>query len=101
MSFPWIYLHHQSKIPTNDARQECHEVHPVTGTDIRLCLFDRFHEGNTSSEIESLRKTGCVLELNGMFNSKVEEQLHLKFDCNKKFLNMMTPIKHIYLFDQL
>ena len=97
VSFPWICQHHQSKISTNDARQECHQVHPVTGTDIRLCLFDRFHEGNTSSEIESLRKIGCVLELNRMFNSEVEEQLHLKFDSNKKFLNIMTPINHIYL----
>ena len=52
----------------------------------------------SSSEIESLRKAGCVHELNGMFNSKVEEQLYLKLDSNKKFLNMMTPINHIYLF---
>ena len=98
VSFPRICQHHQSKIPTNNARQECHQVHLVTGTDIRLCLFDRFHESNTSLEIESLRKIGCVLELNGMFNSEVEEQLHLKFDSNKRFLNMMTPINHIYLF---
>ena len=33
-----------------------------------------------------------------MFNSQVEEQLHLQFDSNKKFLNMMTPVTHIYLF---
>ena len=33
-----------------------------------------------------------------MFNSEVEEQLRLKFDSNKNFLNMMTPINHIYLF---
>ena len=66
--------------------------------DIRLRLSDRSHEGNTSSEIASLRKIGCVLELNGMFNSKVEEQLHPKFDSNKKVLNMITPANHIYLF---
>ena len=98
VSFPRICQHHQSKIPTNNARQECHQVHLVTGTDIRLCLFDRFHESNTSLEIESLRKIGCVLELNGMFNSEVEEQFHLKSDSNKSFLNMMTPINH---FNQL
>ena len=33
-----------------------------------------------------------------MFNSQVEEQLHLQFDSNKKFLNMMTSVTHIYLF---
>ena len=98
VSLPWICQHHQSKIARNDGRRECHQVHPVTGNDIRLCLFDRFHEGNASSEIESFRKIGCVLELNGMFNSEIEEQLHLKFDSNKKILNMTTPINHIYLF---
>ena len=54
------------------------QVHPVTSNDIRLCLFDRFHEGNTSSEIESLRKIGCVIELNGMCNSKVENSAAIK-----------------------
>ena len=72
--------------------------HPITNSEIHLCLFDRFHENNTSSEIESLRKIGCVLGLKGMFNSQVKEQLHLQFDSNKKFLNMMTPVTHIYLF---
>ena len=97
VSFPWICKHHQSKIVRNDARKECHQVRPVTEKDIRLCLFDRFHESNISSESESLRKIGCFLELNRMFNSEVE-QLHVKFDSNKKFLNMLTSINHIYLF---
>ena len=64
-------------------------------------MLDRFHEGNASSEIKLLRETGFVLELNGMFNSEVEEQLHLKFNSNKRFLNMMTPINHIYLFGSI
>ena len=97
VSFPWICKHHQSKIARNDAREECHQVHSVTEKDIRLCLFDHFHEGNISSEIESLRKIGCFLELNRMFNSEVE-QLHLKFDSSKQFLNMLTSRNHIYLF---
>ena len=86
VSLPWICQHNQSKMPKNDARQKCHQVHSVTGNDIRLCLFDRFDEGNnTSSEIESLRKIRCVLELSGMFNNEVEKQLHLKLDSNKIF----------------
>ena len=36
----WICQHHQSKISANDARQECHQVHSVAGTDIldSVCL---------------------------------------------------------------
>ena len=33
-----------------------------------------------------------------MYNSQIEEQLHLQFDSNKTFLNTMTPVTHIYLF---
>ena len=88
LPFPWILQEH-----TNNQSH-----HPITNSDVHLCLFDRFHEKNTSSEIESLRKIGCVLEIKGMFNSEVEEQLHLQFDSNKIFLNMMAPVTHIYLF---
>ena len=92
------FLASSKQKPANDARQKCHQVHSVTGTDTRTCLFESFHEGNISLEIESLRKIGCVLDFYGMFNCEVEEQLHLKFDSNKNFLNMMTPINHIHLF---
>ena len=33
-----------------------------------------------------------------MFNNQMEEHMHLKFDSNKKFLNIMTPVTRIYLF---
>ena len=62
-----------------------------------LDSFDRFDEGNTSSEIESLRKIRCVLELSGMFNSEAEEQLHLKFDSNKIFEHDDTNKPHLFI----
>ena len=99
--FPWILQEHTNNQYSNHKLSDNNEYqshHPITNSDVHLCLFDLFHENNTSSEIESLRKIGCVLELKGMFNSQVEEQLHLQFDSNKKFLNMMTPVTHIYLF---
>ena len=66
--------------------------HPVTGSEYRFCLFDRFHEGNTSLETEVLRRVTNINELNGIVNTQVEEQLHLKFRKFKYFLNMMQPI---------
>ena len=33
-----------------------------------------------------------------MLNNQMEEHMHLKFDSNKKFLNIMTPVTRIYLF---
>ena len=73
-------------------------VHPITGSDIHLCLFDRFHEGNSSSDIEYLRRINNIPQLNSVVNSQVQEQLHLRFDKNKSFLNMMKPANHIFLF---
>ena len=73
-------------------------VHPITGSDIHLCLFDRFHEGNSSSDIEYLRRINNIPQLNGVVNCQVQEQLHLRFDKNKSFLNMMKPANHISLF---
>ena len=73
-------------------------AHPVTGSDVHLCLYDKFLERNSSSEIQALHRIGNIPELNGLFSSEIEEQLHLKFDSDKTFLNMMTPIIHIYLF---
>ena len=73
-------------------------VHPITGSDINLCLFGRFHEGNSSRDIEYLRRINNITQLNSFVNSQVQEQLHLRFDKNKSFLNMMKPANHIFLF---
>ena len=73
-------------------------VRPITGSDINLCLFGRFHEGNSSRDIEYLRRINNIPQLNSVVNSQVQEQLHLRFDKNKSFLNMMKPANHIFLF---
>ena len=51
-------------------------VHPITGSGINICLFDRFCEGNTSSDIEYLRRINNIPKLNNVVNSQVQEQLH-------------------------
>ena len=48
--------------------------------------------------MEALRRITNIPQLNALFNSKIEEQLHLKFESDQKFLDMITPITHIYLF---
>ena len=71
--------------------------HPVTGSSVRMALFDRFHENNSKSEIEDLRKLQCVKELYGQVNSQVAEQLHKSFNSNKRFLNAMSPHNFAFL----
>jgi hypothetical protein len=62
-----------------------------------MALFDRFHENNSKSKIEDLRKLQCVDELYGQVNSQVAEQLHKSFNSNKRFLNAMSPHNFAYL----
>ena len=72
VSFPWIAKQEQQKNKT------CTEsnTHAVTGSDVHLCLFNKFHERNTTSKTEVLRRIGNITELNGKFNSEIEGQLH-------------------------
>ena len=72
--------------------------HPVTGSNVRLSLFDVFHQSNTKNDKEVLRRIGCVKELKGIVNSQAAEQLHRSFNKDKHFLNQMTPVNHIFMF---
>ena len=93
VNFPWIPT-------TNEPLKKIEGyVHPITGSDV-LCLFDRIHKGNSSSDIEYLRRRNYIPQLNSV-NSQVQEQLDLRFDKNKSFLNMMKPANHIFLFRSL
>ena len=59
LSFPWILEEHTNNQYSNQKLLDNneHQSHrPITNNGVRLCLFDRFLEKNTSSELESLRK---------------------------------------------
>ena len=77
------------------------DSHPVTGSNIRLALFDTFHQGNTKSKVDSLRHIGCIKDLKGILHSHVAEQLHHSFNKNKHVLNQMKPVNHIFMFCSL
>ena len=94
VSFPW--MEGCTVVPENEAFEG--EPHPITGSKTRLCLFDRFHEKNTVSEVEILRRITFIPQLHGILNTQVEEQLHLRYDSDKRFLNRMLPVHHIFLF---
>ena len=91
-SFPCL-----SGEPNDKDNDSSHLSHPVTGSSIRMALFDRFHENNSNSSVEDLRKLQCVKELYGQLNSQVAEQLHKSFNSNKRFLNAMSPHHFAYL----
>ena len=60
-----------------------------------LCLFDKFHENNTTKPEEVLRKTKYVSGIN--INTQVQEQFFAQQTRKNYFLNYMSPIKHLFL----
>lgn len=73
------------------------ELHPVTGVWQRYSLFDRFHERNSSSPSDLLRRVTLVPELNAIVNTEVEEQLHNSINRSNYSFNMMLPGNHLFM----
>ena len=73
------------------------EVHPVTRVADRYSLCDRFHEKNSSSAPDILRRVTLVPELNAVINTEVEEQLHNSINRSNYTLNMMLPGNHLFM----
>ena len=74
------------------------KVHPVTGSDKHLCLFDRLHERNAKKDEEALRRVRNIKELKGNLNTQKDEQLHVLYNHDTRYLNQMKPVNHIFLF---
>ena len=92
VSFPWLDIEQGEDDVTEEG------CHLVSGSSFRLALFDWFHEGNTESSAELLRRVHLVNELKGKINTQVEEQLHRKLNRSNHFLNQMDPVRHIFMF---
>lgn len=78
-----------------DANED--EMHPVTGVSERYSLCDRFHERNSSSPDDLLRRVTLVPELNAIINTEVEEQLHNSMNRSNYAFNMMLPGNHLFM----
>ena len=83
ISFPFLLSQNTQATEENTNNEE---IHPVTGSKMRLCLFDRFHETNTKRREEILRRITFVKELNGLINSQRDEQLHSSCRYDSRFL---------------
>ena len=84
VSFPFLEDNTPAKLESIDS-----ESHPVTCSNVRLALFDIFHQGDTNSDEEAIRRIVCVKELKGNLNSQAAEQRHHLFNKDKHFLNQM------------
>ena len=93
ISLDWL---DNSKKVANSSNTEM--AHPVTGSEVHLCLFDRLHERNVKKEDEVLRRVTHVRQLKGLVNTQTQEQLNNFYNKDSHFLNSMKPVNHIFLF---
>ena len=93
VSLPWIETR---KNPSSKGNKG--DLHPVSGTEQHLCLFDRLQERNARKEEEILRRVTNAKELKGKLNTKKDEQLHAAYNHDARYLNQMKPVNHIFLF---
>lgn len=74
-----------------------HNIHPVTGTEERYSLYDRFHEKNSNNPSDVLRRLTICPQIHANVNSESHEQLHQVFNKDNYFLNMMNPATHVFM----
>ena len=94
VSLPWLN-DNQTDV---DNKGSTTNMHPVTGSDQHLCLFDRLHERNAKKDEEALRRVRNIKELKGNLNTQKDEQLHVLYNHDTRYLNQMKPVNHIFLF---
>ena len=93
MLLPWL----------NDSEKEkhqplSHKPQPVSGSDTRLCLFDRLHEGDAKKRVEALRRITNIKQLKGKLSSQKDNQIHSSYNHDSRYLNQMRPVNHIFVF---
>ena len=95
VSLPWLS---DSETANQQPSSAAERQHPVSGSDTRLCLFDRLHERNVKKDVEVLRRITNIKELKGKLNSQKDEQIHSSYNHDSRYLNQMKPVNHIFLF---
>lgn len=98
LDMPWMA--HASRAqarPSFDNESSAREAHPMTGSNQYFCLFDTFHEENSSNEKDLLRRTRCVKQLEGWFCTEVMEQLNHVMNKNNYFTTQMSPSNAIFV----
>ncbi len=73
-----------------------HCLNPQHNTTSCLCLFDKFHEGNSSYEEDYLRRLRNIPALNGEVNTSAAEQGNWRSRQANYFLNMMNFRNHVF-----
>lgn len=96
LDMPWIACasrgQHSPETSANNTR-----CHPNTGSSLYFCLFDTFHEENSTNESDLLRRTRCVKQLEGWVCTEVMEHINNVMNKNNYFTTQMAATNAIFV----
>ncbi|XP_076866870.1 uncharacterized protein LOC143518315 [Brachyhypopomus gauderio] len=96
ISLPWLTSSQPKGIKEMDCTSMHSRPHPVTGTNERYSLYDRFHQKNQKRPEERLRSLCLVPELRSSINTAVAEQLNREMASSRYFLCNMKDRHFIF-----
>ena len=70
---------------------------PSTGSSEHYCLFDQFHEANSTDPADCLRRISCVNQLAGKTNSETAEQLNNRRNRDNYFTTSLTAHNSVFV----
>lgn len=97
IDWPW-FPHSRERLPDYE-HVSGHQTltNPVTGCKDHFCLFDPFHEANSSNPADILRRTGLVKQLAGKMNLETAEQLNNRRNRDNYFTTSMNAHNAVFV----
>ncbi|XP_073672001.1 uncharacterized protein [Paramisgurnus dabryanus] len=99
--FPWVTSvgFSSRKVSENEATYSSDtlsSLHPVTGTNARFSLYDRFHQKNQKRQEEVLRSLKLAPHVAALVNSSVAEQLNRELSSSRYSLCQMRDEHYMF-----
>ena len=95
IDLPWVAQASRSQQSLESKKDS--NCHPITGSDEYYCLFDTFHEENSSNESDLLRRTRCIKQLEGWVCTEVMEHINNIMNKNNYFTTQMSATNAIFV----
>lgn len=95
VTFPWTTRLTTKAGPSLETR--VHGPHPITRTEDRFSLYDKFHQKNQRRPEERLRSLDLVPEIADLLNSSLAEQLNKELANSRYFLCQLKDVHYMFM----
>ncbi|XP_046854252.1 uncharacterized protein LOC124447393 [Xenia sp. Carnegie-2017] len=99
IDWPWFPNGERCDLSTVVQRSDGEQLlcNPSTRSSDHYCLFDQFHEKNSTNPADCLRRVSCVNQLAGKINSETAEQLNNRRNRDNYFTTSLTAHNSVFM----